>query len=564
MDILYTEIKSCLENSLKSCFPSLVNIPLEIELLLCRELSHGDLYSNIIFKLIPHLKKSFPEIEGVFLPKLRKEIEENVNLRKWIKKIDFKSPGFINFFLSEEYLCKSVGDCLREKEKFGSSNLGEGKTVLIEFVSANPTGPLNIAHGRQAAIGEALANILNFLGYKVEKEYYINDEGVQMENLAKSIWVRYRQILGEDKEFPDNGYKGEYIIDIARKIPLQKERFSEWDKKTYKFFSQFGCQEILKMIKEDLERLGVKFDHWREQSSLINSGKVREAIDFLKRRGFIYEKEGALWFKSTVFGDDKDRVVVKSEGEFTYIASDIAYHKDKYERGFDILINLWGPDHHGYIPRLYSAIKALGYDEKRLKILIVQLATLYRDGKLVPLSTRAGNFIALEEVVKEIGKDVTRFFFLNRRRDSHLDFDIALAKRESAENPVYYLQYAYARINSLKKYAMEKGINLEEFIEKQTHSTFLISHLGEGEFKIIRILQQFPYILIESARNLEPNIIIVYLQALSKAFHQYYSRFRIIDSDLEKSYARIMVALAGGIVLGNGLKLLGISLPERM
>ncbi|MCM8793491.1 MAG: arginine--tRNA ligase, partial [Candidatus Omnitrophica bacterium] len=497
MDILYTEIKSCLENSLKSCFPSLVNIPLEIELLLCRELSHGDLYSNIIFKLIPHLKKSFPEIEGVFLPKLRKEIEENVNLRKWIKKIDFKSPGFINFFLSEEYLCKSVGDCLREKEKFGSSNLGEGKTVLIEFVSANPTGPLNIAHGRQAAIGEALANILNFLGYKVEKEYYINDEGVQMENLAKSIWVRYRQILGEDKEFPDNGYKGEYIIDIARKIPLQKERFSEWDKKTYKFFSQFGCQEILKMIKEDLERLGVKFDHWREQSSLINSGKVREAIDFLKRRGFIYEKEGALWFKSTAFGDDKDRVVVKSEGEFTYIASDIAYHKDKYERGFDILINLWGPDHHGYIPRLYSAIKALGYDEKRLKILIVQLATLYRDGKLVPLSTRAGNFIALEEVVKEIGKDVTRFFFLNRRRDSHLDFDIALAKRESAENPVYYLQYAYARINSLKKYAMGKGINLEEFIEKQTHSTFLISHLGEGEFKIIRILQQFPYILIE-------------------------------------------------------------------
>ncbi|MCM8798665.1 MAG: arginine--tRNA ligase [Candidatus Omnitrophica bacterium] len=564
MDILYSEIKSCLENSLKSSFPQLRDIALEIELMFCREFSYGDLYSNILFKLTPHLKKPVEEIEKIFLPKLKMEIDNNRNLKKWIKQIDFKLPGFVNFFLSEEYLGRRLWDCLKEKERFGSSDIGKGSSVLLEFVSANPTGPLGIAHGRQAAIGDALANILNFLGYRVEREYYINDEGVQMENLAKSLWIRYRQNFGENRELPENGYRGEYLLEIARKLPLIKEKFSDWNRETHLFFSQFGCQEILKMIKEDLASFGVSFDHWIAQSFLIDSGKVNEVTEFLKGKGFIYEKEGALWLKSTLFGDDKDRVVVKADGEFTYIASDIAYHKDKYERGFDLLINLWGPDHHGYIPRLLAAVEALGYDVKKLKILIVQLATLYRDGKLVPMSTRAGTFITLEEVVKEIGKDVARFFFLSRRRDSHLDFDITLAKKESADNPVYYLQYAYARINSLKNYARDKGIDGEQLIDKISDLRLLISQLGEEEFKLIRLLQQFPHIIQETAHNLEPNILIVYLQTLAKYFHHYYSHYRVIDTDLEKSYARIAVALAIGIVLRNGLKLLGISLPEKM
>ncbi|MCM8763627.1 MAG: arginine--tRNA ligase, partial [Candidatus Omnitrophica bacterium] len=338
----------------------------------------------------------------------------------------------------------------------------------------------------------------------------------------------------------------------------------EWNIETRDFFIRFGCEEILKIIRGDLVNFGVEFDNWVSQSLLIKSGCVKEVIASLEEKGFIYHKEGAFWLKSTLFGDDKDRVVRKSDGSLTYIASDIAYHKDKYERGFNWLINLWGPDHHGYISRLRAAVKALGYDEEKLKILIVQLATLYRNGKVVPMSTRAGTFITLEEVVKEIGKDVARFFFLSRRLDSHLDFDIALAKKDSAENPVYYLQYAHARINSLKEHARERGIELDKILSDSKVIDLLISHFQEEELNIIRLIHQFHYIILEVERNLEPNILIVYLQMLAKTFHQYYARYRIIDSDIEKSYTRLIMAMAVGVVIGNGLKLLGISLPEKM
>lgn len=561
---LCQRIKSCLEYSVKSCFPQLKDIPLNIEVSICRELNHGDFYSNLVLKLMGLLKKSAEDIGQVFLPILDKMIKEDSFLKDVVKKVDFRHPGFINFFLSEKYLCKEIINCIMEGDRFGSSDSGKGCSVLIEFVSANPTGPLSIAHGRQAAIGDALANIFSFLGYRVEREYYINDEGIQMYNLAKSIWVRFRELMGEKVEFPEDGYRGEYIIDIARKIPLRKDTYPKWNDEAYKFFFKFGSEEILNIIKQDLANFGVKFDNWINQSSLINSGQVNKAIEFLEKRGFIYRKEGALWLKSTSFGDDKDRVVVKSDGNFTYIASDIAYHRDKYERGFDLLINLWGPDHHGYIARLRAAIKALGYDEKKLKILIVQLATLYREGKVVPMSTRAGNFVTLEEVVNEIGKDVARFFFLSRRLDSHLDFDITLAKKESAENPVYYIQYAHARINSLREYAHNKGLNLERITFDKHMLDLLLSYYREEELNIIRLLQQFPYIIKEVEYHLEPNILIVYLQTLAKAFHRYYASFRIIDSELEKSYARILMALAVGVVIRNGLRLLGISFPEKM
>jgi len=558
---LYTALKSCIKKSLDNCFP---NLNIDFELNFCKELSQGDFYSNVIFKLARLIEKTAGEIKDKFLPKLEEAIKANSFLKNAIKEIDFKLPGFINFFLSEEYLSKTVFNCLSEGDKFGSSSEGKNESVLIEFVSANPTGPLSIAHGRQAAIGDALANIFSFLGYRVEKEYYINDEGTQIENLAKSIWVRYRELLGEKIELPPDGYKGDYIVEVAKKLSLDKEKYKEWNQESKEFFIEFGCKEMLRIIKEDLDKFGIRFDNWISQASLNKSSKVKKVINFLKEKDFMYEKDGAIWLKSTLFGDDKDRVVVKSDGSFTYIASDLAYHKDKYERGYNLLINLWGPDHHGYIPRLRAGIKAMGYDDTKLKIIIVQLATLYRNGEMVPMSTRAGKFITLEEIIREIGKDVAKFFFLNRRLDSHLDFDIELAKKESKENPVYYIQYAHARINSLKNYAYEKGIDIEKLISQYRDVEFLISNLGEEEFKIIRILQQFPYTVKEVTYNLEPNILIVYLQNLAKYFHHYYSHYRIIDSDSEKSYAKMFVALAVGVVLRNGLRLLGISFPERM
>jgi len=419
-----------------------------------KEKQHGDLATNIAMKLASKFRASPQELAMKIRGAMNQGLK-GASLDRKIEKIEVKGPGFINLFLSSDSLHDVLSEIDEKKSKFGQSNKGEGKKINIEFVSANPTGPLSIAHGRQAAIGDSLANILEFTGHSVVKEYYINDEGNQIRILGESLKARVLELLGQrGVEFPGDGYKGDYVLDIAREVI--KKFGDKAQQKTLYFFSAYATRSILKMIKMDLKDFGVRFDKWFSQKRLDSKGEIEKTLGLLKERDFIYEKDGALWFKSTIFGDDKDRVVVKSTGEFTYIAPDIAYHKDKLNRGFDNLIDIWGPDHHGYIPRLKASIQALGYSKDTLSVLIIQLATLYRDGKPIPMSTRAGEFITLKEVMEEVGKDASRFFFLMRKRDSHLDFDLELAKKESPENPVYYIQYAYARISSILKFEKEK------------------------------------------------------------------------------------------------------------
>lgn len=562
-DDLHLNLQQALDGVIRSKFRELDPNSLEVELSLTKDLSYGDFSTHIAFKIGSLINKPPWEVGKDILKAMELEQSKDPFLKRGIKKVELKPPGFINFFVSQSYLYKTLSKIVFEKDNFGSVNLGKGKSIQIEFVSANPTGPLSIAHGRQAAVGDALANIFSFLGYRVVREYYINDEGIQIENLAKSIWARFCQQSGKEVEFPSDGYRGDYIVELAQKIP-QKNHFLVWNKETEQFFSSFGTEEILVRIKKDLEKFGVKFDHWVSQANLRKSGEVEEAISFLKKKNFIYEKDRALWLRSTKFGDDKDRVVVKSDGSFTYIASDIAYHKDKYERGFHEIINLWGPDHHGYIGRLKAAVEALGFNSDQLKILIVQLVTLYRQGKVVPMSTRAGNFITLEEVMEEIGKDVARFFFLSRALDSHLEFDLARAKDQSLENPVYYIQYANARITSIFDYAKKNKIEIEVTEQSLERLESILANLEDEELNLVRRLQQFPYILISVSRQLEPHILVSYLETLAKSFHQYYDRYRIVGQHPEITRARIFLVWAVGIVIRNGLKLLGISFPDRM
>jgi len=558
-------LRNSLSKVIKTDFPE-IDIPsLGLEVCITKEMSQGDFSTNAVFKIAKILNRDPLEIGRVVFNTLGPVINDDLSLKNIIQKCELKPPGFINFFVAEHYLHGAIVRIILEKDNYGRPTLGEGENVQVEFVSANPTGPLSIAHGRQAAIGDALAKILTFIGYSVTKEYYINDEGLQIDNLGKSIWVRYRQQFGENLELPEDGYKGDYISELAQKVPANlKGKYSAWNIETKEFFTTFGCREILSIIKDDLNKFGVQFDSWVKQSDLIKSGRVSEAISFLRKKGFIYDKDGALWLKSTLFGDDKDRVVVKSDGSFTYIASDIAYHKAKFERGFKEMINLWGPDHHGYIPRLLAAVQALGYNPQQLKILIVQLATLYRNGQFVPMSTRAGSFVTLKEVIDEVGKDVARFFFLKRRLDSHLEFDLTAAKEESLENPVYYIQYANARIASLGDYARKNGIDLEVTAENRDSLISVLNNLTGDELILARILQQFPYVLLAVHEHLEPNLLISYLETLAKTFHQYYARYRIVGSDSNITQARILMASAIAVVIKNGLGLLGVSFPDKM
>jgi arginyl-tRNA synthetase len=424
----------------------------------------------------------------------------------------------------------------------------------VEFVSANPTGPLTIAHGRQAAIGDSLANILSFIGYDVTREYYLNDEGTQMNILGNSVRMRYRTLLGKTEEFPKDHYNGAYIVDMAKDFRAKYgDEYADTD--DIAVFRQFGLEWLLKDIKEDLEAFGVKFDIWYSQKSLRESGRIEETIKFLKDKGHIFEEEGAVWFRSTALGDDKDRVIIKSDGSFTYLAPDIAYHRDKFSRGFESIIDIWGPDHHGYIPRMKAAVKALGHDESALSVLIVQLATLYKGGQVVSMSTRAGEFITLREVREEVGKDVSRFCFIMRRISSHLDFDLDAVKKESMENPVYYIQYAHARICSILKFAKEKKYQ-GSFDPKRLKET--------EELELLRMLRNFPAIVAMSGKSLEPYVVLQYLQDLAGTFHSFYTKHRVVSDEEELTKARLALADCVRTVLANGLGLLGVSLPEEM
>lgn len=518
----------------------------------------ADLSTNVAMQICKGKAGLKPLDVAGFIADTIKAGLDNHGIGSFISDIEVKAPGFVNIHYSESYLQGVIDDIIKEKGLFGRSDIGRGKKVLIEFVSANPTGPLSVAHGRQAAVGDVLANTLEFAGYKVQREYYLNDEGNQIGILGRSIYARYCELLGEEYPFPEDGYRGAYIYDIAKAmVEEHKGSLSDFDDKLLKQFCDFGISYILKTIRDDLSDFGVRFDNYFSQYNLGRSGKIEKAVDRLKQKGFIYEKDGAVWFASTRFGDYKDRVLRKSDGSYTYMAPDIAYHEDKFDRGFDWLIDMWGPDHHGYISRIKAASSAMGRDPKALSLMIIQLATLSRAGKPVRMSTRGGEFITLREVIDEVGKDVARFFFLMRRRDSHLDFDLELAKQQSMENPVYYIQYAHARICGILEYKDKIASGMGK-----RHDTGLLKTQEEKD--ILRILREFPQIVEWSAQNLEPHRLIQYLMELACAFHSFYAKHRVVSDDTQLMSARLGLVQALKDVFSRALALLGVSCPEKM
>ncbi|MCX5697700.1 MAG: arginine--tRNA ligase [Candidatus Omnitrophica bacterium] len=506
----------------------------------------GELSTNIAMRLARTLKKSPAQIAGRLIPILEEKIKSQ-KLDIYIKDIKLEGAGFINFYFTDRFFYDRLSDLIVKGRDALRINLGHAAPVIIEFVSANPTGALSVAHARQAAVGDILANVMAFTGFKVNREYYLNDEGNQINILGESVVLRMKELAGERIEFPENYYQGDYIYDIAREVAGRRPQVvSPGD---------FAAGHILGIIKKELEDFGVKFDSWYSQKSLRESGKIDEALAFLKDKGFLYEEDGALWFKSTQFGDDKDRVVIKSDGSYTYLAPDIAYHRDKYKRGFKKIINLWGPDHHGYINRLKAAVLALGYDAGSISIIIVQLATISRGGQPVLMSTRRGQYITLREVLDEVGKDAARFFFLMRRTSSHLDFDLEVAKKQSSENPVYYCQYAYARIASILRSSspvLKPGeLDVRALQEKE-------------ELVLIKKIWQFNSILNICVITEDPYWLTVYLQELAETFHKFYDLHRVLGQDSRLTSARLALIQAVQTVLGTGLELLGVSRPESM
>ncbi|HPJ25001.1 MAG TPA: arginine--tRNA ligase [Synergistaceae bacterium] len=480
-----------------------------------------------------------------------------------IDKIEIAGPGFINFFLSSEWGHQVLSRILEEGENYGRCDLGQGRKVQVEFVSANPTGPLHVGHGRGAAVGDVTASLLEYAGWQVEREYYINDAGLQMEILGRSTQARYFEIGGnpEGAPFPENGYKGDYIYDLAREVMEEKgEAFLSLPlEESLEYFTAFAAGKVLDTIKRDLEQFGVRFDVWFSEKSLYEKDMVPSMIEHLKGRDYAYDKEGAVWFRSTAFGDEKDRVLIRSNGVPTYFASDIAYHKNKYDRGFDLVINVWGADHHGYVPRMKSAVEALGRNPEDLQIMLIQFVNLLRGGEPVAMSTRSGQFETLEDVLREVGVDATRYFFLMRRCDSHLDFDLELAKTASRDNPVYYVQYAHARICSIFREARERGVELPSLEECDLH---LLS--SSEEQNLIKQLGLFPEEVAKAAREFEPHRVVFYLYDLACAFHTFYNAHHILGETEELRKARLLLCRGVQRVLQNALGIVRIGAPEQM
>ena len=519
-----------------------------------REKDHGDYATNIAMVMTAREGKPSQEVARIILSQF--EDEGGV-----IEKAEIAGPGFINFYLKDKVWYSVLKEIGRKRKNFGRGKIGEGRRVQIEFISANPTGPLHVGHGRGAAIGDVLANIFEACNYRVFKEYYINDVGSQMNILGQSVFLRYLHALGKEVEFPDYCYQGEYIAEIAKKAI--RERGDEYlrypQEESIRSLVSFASNDILRGIQGDLDQFGVHFDGWFSEKELYREEKVPRTIEDLREKGLVYEKDGALWLKTSQYGDEKDRVLVKASGETTYFASDIAYHKDKLDRGFEVLINIWGADHHGYVPRMKASLMAMGKDEAVLKIVLVQLVSLMRDGKPVAMSTRAGDFTTLRDVVEEVGRDAARFFFLMRRPDSQLDFDLELAKRRSAENPVYYVQYAHARICSIISEALNKGISLPKFGDIDLH----LLNLPE-ELDLLKHLTAYPEVVEASALSLEPHRIPFYLMELSSLFHSYYNKYRVISSEVELTKTRLLLVDSIKGVIKSALNILGVLAPEKM
>ena len=582
-------MKDQLQELLTKCVQDLISkgilneMPSKIRIDHTKDNSHGDYATNIALMLSKQAKMSPVELAKIIIDQFEQ--------KNFIKKIEIAGPGFINFFISQESSSSIVNEILAQAASYGCSDIGQGKKVLLEYVSANPTGPLHVGHGRGAAYGATVSNLLRNAGFIVDNEYYVNDAGRQMDILTVSIYLRYLTICGEDLRFPDNGYQGQYINDIAQgiyetngqKFHLKSDLVFEnvcrdgtegGDKEVhidqliekaksilgdgFKAVFEVGIESILSGIKNDLAEFGVVFEKWFSEQSLIDSGLSESCISKLKDSKNLYEKDGALWFKTTNYGDEKDRVVVRDNGNHTYFASDIAYHLDKLDRGYDKIINVWGADHHGYIPRVKASIEALGHNSDKLEILLVQFANLYRGGSKVQMSTRSGSFVTLEDLRAEVGNDAARFFYILRKSEQHMDFDLDLAKSKTNENPVYYIQYAHARICSVFKQADEKELELDV---SQANLSLLTEEI---EKDILRELSRFRSVLESSAIQYEPHQLAYYLRDLSNHFHSYYNACKFIVDDKNLTQSRLALINATQQILKNGLSILGVGAPESM
>ncbi|PKN53355.1 MAG: arginine--tRNA ligase [Deltaproteobacteria bacterium HGW-Deltaproteobacteria-13] len=515
---------------------------------------HGDYAANAALILASQAKQNPRKIAQI----IQENISDPENI---IEKTQIAGPGFVNFFLKDALWHEALKNIDEQNEKYGSIDQGGGKKVQVEFVSANPTGPLHIGHARGAVVGDVIANLLMSAGYRISKEYYINDAGNQMNNLGKSVLLRYRELTGEKIEFPETCYRGDYIKEISGEI-LSREGdkyLKSNEEETIRYFTSIAGQEILEEIKIDLRDFGVTFDEYFSEKELYKNDGVTRLLDKLQKQGFIYSDGETLWFKTTDFGDEKDRVVIRKNGEPTYFAADIAYHLNKFSRGFEMIIDIWGADHHGYMPRMWAGIQALGYDKNALKIILVQLVNLLRGGVPAAMSTRSGEFVTLREVLDEVGKDAARYNFLMRRSDSHLDFDLELAKKQSSENPVYYVQYAHARICSILKMAQDRGVDPPVYADIDP----ALLDLPE-EKKLIKLLVRYPETIFGAARSLEPHRVTFYLNELAGVFHSYYNKNKVISEDQRLTAARLFLVKAIRIVLQNALKILGVSAPEKM
>ena len=488
-------------------------------------------------------------------------IENLPNAPDVLASWEIAGPGFINFFLAPGVWHGVLQKIHEEREQYGRSVQTGGPRILLEFVSANPTGPLHVGHGRGAAVGDTLARLLKTCGYDVETEYYVNDAGNQMRTLGRSLLYRYRQQLGQDVAFPDDHYRGDYMIEMAERLrgtELGERLIREPEDEAVELATRYACDTILEGIQEDLALFGVSYDRYFRETTLHDSGAIADTLTELKSKGKTEEHEGALWFSMADQEDEKDRVLVRATGEPTYFAADAAYHRNKLERGYGLLIDIWGSDHHGYVPRVKAAVEALGHDSNVLRVLLVQFVTLVREGQKISMSTRSGEFVTLREVLDEVGSDAARFFFLTKRCDSHLDFDLDLAKKQSRDNPVYYVQYVHARVASIFRIAEERAIEAD-----MSDPDFTALTVPE-ETKIMKHLADFPDMLAEAAETLEPHRITFYLLDLAELFHAYYHDNRVLLEDARLKTARLYLVEAVRQVIANGLAILGVTAPERM
>lgn len=551
-----------------------------------RDSGHGDFASNVAMVLCKQAKSNPRDLAERIIAALPDFM--------LLEKVKIAGPGFINFYLAASAGFQVVPQILQQGQEFGRSDAGSGKKVQVEFVSANPTGPLHVGHGRGAAIGATVANLLQAVGFDVHSEYYVNDAGRQMDILAASVWLRYLELAGEELTFPANGYKGDYVWDIA--AVLHREHGDEYrhtaatvfegvcadepaggDKEAhidalilkakillgssdYEVIFQQALTVILDDIRDDLEKFGICYQSWFSERSLVESGAVSRAIEQLQQRGHIYEKSGALWFRSSDFGDEKDRVVVRDNGQMTYFASDIAYHMEKFERGFERVIDVWGADHHGYVPRIKGSLQALGRNPEQLEVMLVQFANLYRGDEKVQMSTRSGEFVTIRQLRKEVGRDAARFFYVMRKAEQHLDFDLDLAKSQSSDNPVYYVQYAHARICAVLRQAQEKQLDVAPTPGEKNLEMLTTPH----EQTLLTTLSRFPEVVHAAAMKHEPHQLCHYVRDLANDFHTYYNAHPFLVDDDALRDARIKLILSIRQVLKNGLGLLGVSAPESM